>query len=788
MSELTEKNLKSKSVNKIKKKEKYQKSNILNKHQIKYPLSPILKPKTIKIKNERIIEYNSKSYRTLNILNEGKINKNKQKLFLNTKTNFYKGYTNKNSKDFGFSKIESSDKKHKTIKGELKIKTFKLNNNYLNNKKKFSPNKSNNYFFSNSNKKNKINNNLSIENNKKDFTLNLSEKKENIFNDINSLQNEDQKKSDTIQIKINNKDKKIFGKFKADINDKKLFEYSSNKMESRKKNFFEDIKNKTVEPRNDGYIKKINSNNDYKKSKNYKKKIKLRKFKINKLINNKNRISFSPKINRDLLNIRQNLIFNQSLDNKVNFISLKNQSLNENINDIKNLTIKTINKNYYKKLNIKYIYTKKNNKNKQFDSKINIKQKNNDNDEIKLKEDSKAQIGMPNKVLRNIKNSSRNSSTIDKENKYDIKGDLIEYKIFHNNIKNKNNNNPRKQIKYLNSARSQSDIDSDYIIKKLEKDSNSISKNQESSTKELKPNEFEEKKILRIDSICKRGFAGPGIKKINQDNYFIFNNLINNKDYIFMGICDGHGVHGHDISNYLVINLPQNLNEKLISEKINDLSGINIEKFSKIISSTFLETNKNLVANESIDSLFSGSTCSSIIYTPRRLISINVGDSRSIIGKFDGKIWRAKNLSRDHKPDEPDEYDRIIKSGGKVQSYKDENGEPVGPERVWLKNDDVPGLAMSRSFGDIIAHSVGVIAEPEIFDYSFVHEDKFVIIASDGIFEFISSDECVSMVKNFYLKDDIEGAMYYLYKESSKKWIMEEEVIDDISLILIFLN
>ena len=41
---------------------------------------------------------------------------------------------------------------------------------------------------------------------------------------------------------------------------------------------------------------------------------------------------------------------------------------------------------------------------------------------------------------------------------------------------------------------------------------------------------------------------------------------------------------------------------------------------------------------------------------------------------------------------------------------------------------------------------------------------------------------------HYYLKDDIEGALSYLYKESSKRWIMEEEVIDDISLILIFLN
>jgi len=42
----------------------------------------------------------------------------------------------------------------------------------------------------------------------------------------------------------------------------------------------------------------------------------------------------------------------------------------------------------------------------------------------------------------------------------------------------------------------------------------------------------------------------------------------------------------------------------------------------------------------------------------------------------------------------------------------DRDGGFLGPERVWLKDIDVPGLAMSRSFGDTVAASVGVIAIP----------------------------------------------------------------------------
>ena len=44
--------------------------------------------------------------------------------------------------------------------------------------------------------------------------------------------------------------------------------------------------------------------------------------------------------------------------------------------------------------------------------------------------------------------------------------------------------------------------------------------------------------------------------------------------------------------------------------------------------------------------------------------------------------------------------------------HLDMNGEPIGPHRVWLKHENFPGLAMSRSMGDMVAGQVGVIHEP----------------------------------------------------------------------------
>ena len=79
-----------------------------------------------------------------------------------------------------------------------------------------------------------------------------------------------------------------------------------------------------------------------------------------------------------------------------------------------------------------------------------------------------------------------------------------------------------------------------------------------------------------------------------------------------------------------------------------------------------------------------------------------------------GKII-AQAISRDQKPCQADEAARINKYGGRIDSFRDPENNPIGPLRVWLKTEDIPGLAMTRSFGDEVASRVGVTAEPGKF-------------------------------------------------------------------------
>ena len=63
---------------------------------------------------------------------------------------------------------------------------------------------------------------------------------------------------------------------------------------------------------------------------------------------------------------------------------------------------------------------------------------------------------------------------------------------------------------------------------------------------------------------------------------------------------------------------------------------------------------------------------------------------------------------------------------------------------------------MSRSFGDYVASSVGVICIPEIIDFELANDDKFVIIASDGIWEFLSNEDVVKIVIPYYEQGKME--------------------------------
>ena len=389
----------------------------------------------------------------------------------------------------------------------------------------------------------------------------------------------------------------------------------------------------------------------------------------------------------------------------------------------------------------------------------------------------------------NISNNKSNNNNIEYNNimpiyhSQNIKRENINELQQEKNINNENNtrsqkmnNNELNKEKKKNKQRSQSTG----ITDPLQKENKII--------KEKREDNKCQKKIKEILPYTHVGFDGEEPKENNQDNYFIYKNFMNKKKYIYMSVCDGHGVEGHFVSDFIKEILPYDMSENLKFFNILTDNEKEKEKIFDVIKETFINANEKLVSNEEINSLFSGSTCVSVIYTPEKLIVPNIGDSRAVLGRLINKEtneYKAIELSRDHKPTEKDEEKRILENDGRIQPFI-EDGEFVGPQRVWIKEDEVPGLAMTRSFGDRMAATVGVISEPEIKEYIFNPNDKFMIIASDGIWEFISSQECINIIKEFYNNNDIKGCCEFLYQESSKRWLKEEEVIDDTTMIIVF--
>lgn len=220
-----------------------------------------------------------------------------------------------------------------------------------------------------------------------------------------------------------------------------------------------------------------------------------------------------------------------------------------------------------------------------------------------------------------------------------------------------------------------------------------------------------------------------------------------------------------------------------------------------------------------IDGKRSGTTVSVVLHLhhSHTLHWAHVGDSRIVLGKRPtGNVaeWDITDLTRDHKPYQPDELKRINESGGEVLL------DDFGEIRVYAKGKcdsrgkRYPGLNMSRSMGDMAGlHDAGISAAPDIFarqisparsskslsgldrqisgastaSYKIDGSSSHVLLlCSDGVWDFISSEEAVSVVGN-YKKCEATDAAEHLAKLAWDRWTNEfgGKVVDDITVLVI---
>lgn len=198
--------------------------------------------------------------------------------------------------------------------------------------------------------------------------------------------------------------------------------------------------------------------------------------------------------------------------------------------------------------------------------------------------------------------------------------------------------------------------------------------------------------------------------------------------------------------------------------------------------------------------------------------------------------YEAVGLSWDHKPSRPDERKRILAAGGRVERWnatalqdppseleasaahstksgeaatdgevitvstvdappppaddeEEEDSAIAGPERVWLSDRRLPGLALSRAFGDGVAKSVGVTAVPDVTHLRLTPADAFVILASDGVWDWVPSSEAVRFVgARRQRKESPQAVAEALVRLAARRWALRDAVTDDITAVVVFFD
>ena len=265
---------------------------------------------------------------------------------------------------------------------------------------------------------------------------------------------------------------------------------------------------------------------------------------------------------------------------------------------------------------------------------------------------------------------------------------------------------------------------------------------------------------------------------------------------LVLACLDGHGTHGHIISQFFKYGLETRLLKHSLWE----------HDPKQAVTQLLLELEEEICAYPRVETKFSGTTLVLAIVRDNLLIVANVGDSRALLGSSPAssstsllhanatgeeppqQLLLPILLTSDHKPELPQELSRILRAGGRVFPLTQEG--PSACQRVWLGDEDLPGLAMSRSLGDEVARTIGVISTPEFVERQLDHYlDCLLVLGTDGLWDYLSNEEVMQMLA---VQEAEAGAgagavcspgqhVRCLIEEAKRRWLEAEECHDDIT-------
>lgn len=280
-------------------------------------------------------------------------------------------------------------------------------------------------------------------------------------------------------------------------------------------------------------------------------------------------------------------------------------------------------------------------------------------------------------------------------------------------------------------------------------------------------------------------------RKENQDSFCVCDALGGDKQLTFFSVFDGHGPQGAFVSHFVREAYHESLaaayaaTARRVSASSRRAS-VSVDVVSETFQHAARAVTERLTDSE-IDISVSGTTAVGMLVSDRAVFVANIGDSRAVVAQFSDAddAYALHCETRDHKPDVEEERQRIEGSNGRVFEW--------GTFRVWLQDVDMPGLAMSRSFGDAVAKTVGVTSDPEVTIVDKVafgrkETPSFAVLASDGVWEFMTSDECIAFVAQCIRTAGMtpQEACDALVEEAYERWSAEEDVVDDITVTVVY--
>ena len=270
--------------------------------------------------------------------------------------------------------------------------------------------------------------------------------------------------------------------------------------------------------------------------------------------------------------------------------------------------------------------------------------------------------------------------------------------------------------------------------------------------------------VLRVGFACRMGRKA---ERFNQDDFC----LTRKGDLLLLSVFDGHGPDGHRVAAYARDRLPALL-----------LDGYNERLLEFHIKEAFENVHRE-VLESGYSCELSGTTALVVVVDGNKLISAHVGDSKAVLGKHVNGEYVAEILTKDHKPNYIKERVRIEACGGEIKRLPRDI-----PDRIFKPGTGLPGLSLSRAIGDQAAHCLGVTHIPEVTSLTLTPSHSFILLCSDGVWEFISPQDAVSLVGQFQ-PHHAQEAVEKLANLAWQKWEVEEhQRVDDITVVLAYLT